>query len=80
MKSFLGLVMAVALISPARAMVALAPGARPAGPTILIEGGCGRDYHRDEHGNCRPNWREWDGRRCPPGWHLGPEGHRCWPN
>ena len=82
MKAILGLVMAAALISPTWAAVNVAPGPVVANPTVLVEGGCGRDYHRDRYGNCAPNWREWEQgwRACPPGWHLGSEGRRCWPN
>jgi hypothetical protein len=81
MKALLGLVMAAALIAPAtQAAQTEGPGVTGAGSIILAEGGCGRDYHRDFRGYCVPNWREWEGRACPPGWHLGPEGRRCWPN
>lgn len=82
MKAVLGLVMATALILPTQAAPVAAPGANSVGNIILVEGGCGRDYHRDGHGYCRPNWREWEPgwRACPPGWHLGSEGRKCWPN
>jgi hypothetical protein len=82
MKAILGLVLAAGLISPTWAAVSVTPTPGVSGPTILVEGGCGRDYHRDERGYCRPNWREWEPgwRACPPGWHLGAEGRRCWPN
>lgn len=82
MKAFLGLVMAAVLVLPTQAAQTVVPTARTAGPIILVEGGCGRDYHRDDRGFCRPNWREWEPgwRACPPGWHLGAEGRRCWPN
>jgi hypothetical protein len=80
MKSFLGLLVAAALAIPAQAAPIVTSGSTVAGSIILVEGGCGRDYHRDERGYCRPNWREFQGRACPPGWHLGPEGRRCWPN
>ena len=59
MKAFLGLVMAAALITPLQAAQTVAPGVTSAGSIVLVEGGCGRDYHRDERGYCRPNWREW---------------------
>ena len=84
MKALLGLVMAAALISPAtQAAPAMVPATQSvSSPIILVEGGCGRDYHRGEDGRCHPNWREWEPgwRACPPGWHLGAEGRRCWPN
>ena len=82
MKAFLGLVMAAAVILPTQAAPTVAPRTSSAGSIILVEGGCGRDYHRGPYGGCQPNWREWQPgwRACPPGWHLGPEGRRCWPN
>ena len=86
MKALLGLALAATLVTPAWtpswAAMSVAPGPGVAGPTILVEGGCGRDYHRGEDGRCHPNWREWERgwRACPPGWHLGPQGRRCWPN
>jgi hypothetical protein len=82
MKAFLGLIMAGSLITPLQAAQTMVAGVTSASPVILVEGGCGRDYHRDERGYCRPNWREWESgwRACPPGWHLGGEGRRCWPN
>jgi hypothetical protein len=82
MKAFLGIVMAAALISPTQAAPTVAPPTSGASSIILVEGGCGHDYHRDNYGYCRPNWREWEPgwRACPPGWHLGSEGRRCWPN
>jgi hypothetical protein len=87
MKAILGLVMAAALVGPAMvtpagAAISVTPAQGVTGPTILVEGGCGRDYHRIPDGRCVPNWREWEPgwRACPPGWHLGAEGRRCWPN
>lgn len=38
---------------------------------------CGRGRWRDEHGHCHPMF---DGKACPPGYHLGPERKRCHPN
>ncbi len=82
MKAVFALIMAAALISPAQAALKLAPPASHGGAIILVEGGCGPDYHRGPEGRCRPNWREWERgwRACPPGYHLGREGQRCWPN
>ena len=76
MKAAFGLVIAASLISPAQAMPAMVPHASGASSIVLVEGGCGRDFHRDARGYCHPNWREWEPgwRACPPGWHLGPQG------
>jgi len=79
MKAFLGLVMAVALALPAQAGVTVVPSAGGPGSVILVEGGCGRDEHRDERGYCRPDWRAHDRGVCPRGYHLGRDD-RCWPN
>ena len=44
---------------------------------ITVAEGCGREEWRDEHGRCHPMF---NGRACPPGYHLGPERKKCWPN
>ena len=50
---------------------------------ILAFGGCGPYGHRGPWGGCRPGG-QWGGYipgvSCPPGWHIGPYGQRCWPN
>lgn len=49
----------------------------------LVYGGCGPRGHRGPYGGCRPGG-QWGGyvrgRSCPPGFHLGGGGRRCWPN
>jgi hypothetical protein len=62
----------------------------PGAPAVtLVEGGCGRGFHRGEFNRCVPDERvivepvpgvvvvEPRGRICPPGSHLGPEGREC---
>ena len=39
--------------------------------------GCGPGFWRGPNGRCHPMY---NGRACPPGYHLGPERKRCWPN
>jgi hypothetical protein len=39
--------------------------------------GCGPGWWRGPGGRCHPMF---NGRACPPGYHLGPERRRCWPN
>jgi len=39
--------------------------------------GCGAGWWRGPGGKCHPMF---NGRACPPGYHLGPERKRCWPN
>jgi hypothetical protein len=41
---------------------------------ILVSGGCGPYSHRGPYGGCRPIYN------CPPGWHSGPYGQRCFRN
>jgi hypothetical protein len=44
---------------------------------VKVAEGCGRGEWRGPGGRCHPMF---DGRACPPGYHLGPERKRCWPN
>ncbi len=44
---------------------------------ITVAEGCGPGFWRGPHGHCHPMF---NGRACPPGYHLGPERRRCWPN
>jgi len=44
---------------------------------IKIAEGCGPGFWRGPGGHCHPFAV---GRACPRGFHLGPEGHKCWPN
>lgn len=84
MKALFGLVLAASLIIPALSVAAGAATPLTSAPAmsrsiILVEGGCGRDEHRNDRGYCRPNWREHEDRECPRGYHEG-EHRRCWPN
>jgi hypothetical protein len=44
---------------------------------VKVAEGCGPGWWRGPNGRCHPMAR---GRACPVGYHLGPEGKRCWPN
>jgi hypothetical protein len=44
---------------------------------VRVAEGCGPGWWRGPEGRCHPMAR---GRVCPRGYHLGPEGGRCWPN
>jgi hypothetical protein len=44
---------------------------------INVAEGCGPGWWRGPGGRCHPMF---NGRACPPGYHLGPERRRCWPN
>lgn len=54
-----------------------------AAPIVQVYGGCGPYGHRGPFGGCRTGG-QWGGyvrgRSCPPGFHIGPYGRRCWPN
>jgi len=45
--------------------------------TIKVAEGCGPGWWRGPGGVCHPFAT---GRLCPPGYHIGAEGRRCWPN
>ncbi len=73
---------AAAAAAPARA-AAIPNLDAPAAGVILVSGGCGYYGHRTPYGNCVPNYRPIYRpiyRACPPGFHLGRFGRRCWPN
>lgn len=69
--------------SGARAMPLATPGAYPDANIVLVYDGCGPYGHRGPYGGCRSE-EQWGGyqwgRPCPPGFHLGRWGRRCWPN
>jgi len=44
---------------------------------IPVAEGCGPGWWRGPGGRCHPMY---NGRACPRGYHLRPEGHRCWSN
>jgi hypothetical protein len=47
------------------------------GSIIRVAEGCGPGWWRGPGGKCHPMANN---RACPRGYHLGPEGERCWPN
>jgi hypothetical protein len=68
----------VGLATSAYAGVVVAPTGDNTGVSITrVAEGCGPDRWRDDHGHCHPMAHD---RVCPRGYHLGPEGHRCWPD
>jgi opacity protein-like surface antigen len=83
MKSVLGIILAVGLAIPAQAAMFVAPVEKANAPIVQVFGGCGPYGHRGPYGGCRAGG-QWGGygmgRPCPPGFHLGPYGRRCWPN
>jgi hypothetical protein len=61
------------------ASAGFAPNAigKPDSSVTRVAEGCGPGWWRGPEGRCHPMAR---GRACPRGYHLGPEGGRCWPN
>ncbi|MDR3493887.1 MAG: hypothetical protein P4L82_04735 [Ancalomicrobiaceae bacterium] len=47
------------------------------GTTAQAAERCGAGFWRGPHGVCHPYAHN---RLCPRGYHIGPEGKRCWPN
>ncbi|MCE4223502.1 hypothetical protein HCU64_07040 [Methylobacterium sp. C25] len=80
----LALGMAVSLAGPASALpIVNAVDTGGEAQIIQVYGGCGPMGHRGPYGGCRSGG-QWGGygrgRACPPGFHLGPYGRKCWPN
>jgi hypothetical protein len=73
----LGAALAFGLATAANADVATAPVGKTESLVRKVAEGCGRGFWRGPNGRCHPMF---DGRACPPGYHLGPERKRCWPN
>lgn len=70
--------LAVGLVTAASAAVTTpAPMGDNGSLVIKTAEGCGPGYWRGPGGRCHPFAQ---GRACPAGYHLGPEGRRCWPN
>ena len=86
LKAFLPLLAAAGLtlaLPTAEAMPLSDLSGASAPHVTLVYGGCGPYRHRGPYGGCRwgGQWGGyWRGRPCPPGFHLGPYGRRCWPN
>jgi hypothetical protein len=74
---FLGAMLAVGLATAASAAVTPVQVGRSDGMVAKVAEGCGRGEWRGPNGRCHPMY---NGRACPPGYHLGPERKRCWPN
>jgi len=81
MKMLLGAIMAAVLVTPALAAPGLQSQETSTSPILKVAEGCGRGWIRDRAGYCVPEGG-WGNRArvCPPGYHLGPEHERCWPN
>lgn len=73
---FLAAMLVLGLGTAASAAIKPAQIADGAVITKVAEG-CGEGFWRGPHGRCHPMAVN---RACPRGYHLGPEGRRCWPN
>ena len=69
--------LALGLATAANAGITPAPLGGADGVVIKVAEGCGAGWWRSPDGRCHPYAR---GRWCPPGYHIGPEGRRCWPD
>ena len=69
--------LALGLATAANAAIVQVPVAGPEGVIIKVAEGCGPGWWRGPEGRCHPMAVN---RACPPGYHLGPHGQRCWPN
>ena len=63
------------VVSAAAAMTVAQPPEEPG--IVRVAEGCGPGFWRGPGGFCHPFAAA---RACPIGYHLGPEGQRCWPN
>jgi hypothetical protein len=73
----LGAALAFGLATAAGATVIPAPLGTGASAVVQVAEGCGPGMWRGPGGRCHPMY---NGRACPPGYHLGPEKKRCHPN
>jgi len=70
-------VIALGAASSANATVMTAPMGASNNAIVKVAEGCGRGEWRGPGGRCHPFAT---GRRCPRGYHIGPQGRRCHPN
>ena len=69
--------LAFGLATASQAAMMPMPVEHDSGLTIKVAEGCGPGFWRGPMGACHPFAVH---RACPPGYHLGREGRRCWPN
>jgi hypothetical protein len=70
-------VLALGLTTAASAAMVPAPLGNADSSVVKAAEGCGAGFWRGPAGRCHPFAVN---RACPPGYHLGPEGKKCWPN
>jgi len=69
--------LAFSLATAASAGITPAPVGSGDNAIVKVAEGCGPGWWRGPGGRCDPMALN---RACPPGYHLGAEGKRCWPN
>src|SRR5581483_2028309 len=69
--------LAIGLATAASAGIAYTPIQKSDSLIVKVAEGCGAGFWRGPGGRCHPFAV---GRACPPGYHLGPEHKKCWPN
>jgi hypothetical protein len=77
--------LALGLANAAQAATAFSPMPTNDDNIIKVGEGCGADRWRAPDGQCRWFHTPYGSARgtrfeCPPGWHIGEGGGRCWPN
>ena len=74
---FFGVAFAFGVSTAVSAAMTPAPLGTIDSAVIKVAEGCGPGFWRGPGGRCHPFAAS---RACPRGYHLGPEGRRCWPN
>ena len=69
--------LAFGFASAASAGMMPAPVGGAGSAIVKVAEGCGPGFWRGPAGHCHPMAMN---RACPRGYHLGPEGRRCWPD
>jgi hypothetical protein len=73
----LGAALVFGLATATSATVVPAPIGKADSLIAKVAERCGPGMWRGPGGRCHPMF---DGRACPPGYHLGPDRKRCWPD
>ena len=81
----LGAMLALGLATATKAAPLLVPAGAVGSAVMQVGEGCGAWRWRGPGGACNPFYGPGGSNRgtvyeCPPGFHIGPGGGRCWPN
>lgn len=69
--------LAVGLATAASAGISPIPVGNAKSLVVKVAEECGAGMWRGPDGRCHPMA---SGKACPVGYHLGPDGKKCWPN